>query len=172
MSWCQKMIADMYRYAWEALDIKQYEDEEKKKDENSLEVPVQALPEEPLVLADMYMDIMKERKGFLEKSHKAYAFGTLKAEKGILAASPLRLGLALNFAVFTYEVLQDKEGAKEMANKAIELGNKTIEKIEDEEERQDADTIIDMLTDNVKQWEDEEESQLSEMEEPETKEDE
>jgi len=44
-----------------------------------------------------------------------------------------------------------------MAQKAIEVAMKKIENLEDEDERQDADTIIDMLHDNLKNWEVEEE---------------
>ena len=106
---------------------------------------------------DQLIEIQKERETFKEKALKAYSYGSDKANKNLIASSPLRLGLALNFAVFTYEILNDKPGAVEMAQKAIEVAMKKIENLEDEDERQDADTIIDMLHDNLKNWEVEEE---------------
>lgn len=86
---------------------------------------------------------------------KAYSFGTQKAEKGIISSSPYRLGLALNFAVFHAEIMQDTDEAIKIATRAVNVGMKKLDHLEDENDRQDADTIIELLNENLKDWEDE-----------------
>lgn len=111
-----------------------------------------------------YKVLMKEKEAYKEKAKKAYEFGISKAEKNIIASSPIRLGLSLNYSVFLNEVIQDYTLARDTAEKAVEVALKKLDTIEDEEERQDADTIIDMLHDNLKNWEAEEEEKALENE--------
>merc|ERR1712065_37458 len=55
-----------------------------------------------------------------EDARVAYAEATKIAEKDLVVTHPIRLGLALNFSVFQYEVLQNPDEARKMARVAFE----------------------------------------------------
>merc|ERR1712211_26863 len=55
-----------------------------------------------------------------EDARVAYAEATKIAEKDLVVTHPIRLGLALNFSVFQYEVLQNPDEACKMARVAFE----------------------------------------------------
>ena len=67
----------------------------------------------------------------------------------------IKLGLALNFSVFKYEVMADKKKACEFAEDALQAA---LEKIDDipEEDFRDAKSIIELLKENLTLWKDEE----------------
>ena len=69
--------------------------------------------------------------------------------------NPIRLGLALNFSVFHYEVLQNKSKACELGESAL---SDALEKIDDvdEETFRDAKSIIELLKENLSLWKEEE----------------
>jgi len=58
---------------------------------------------------------------------KCYSFALHKAEKSLISANPVRLSIALNFSVFHFDSMKDKETAVKMAQKAIEVGLKKVE---------------------------------------------
>ena len=66
----------------------------------------------------------------------------------------IRLGLALNFSVFYYEVMKDQQKACDLANSSLQAA---LEKIDDlgEEEFRDAKSIIELLKENLSLWRDE-----------------
>merc|ERR1711870_83102 len=55
-----------------------------------------------------------------ESARAAYSDAQAVAEKGLPVTHPIRLGLALNFSVFQYEVLQNPDEACKMARTAFE----------------------------------------------------
>merc|ERR1712170_49815 len=55
-----------------------------------------------------------------ESARQAYSEAQAVAEKGLAVTHPIRLGLALNFSVFQYEVLQNPDEACKMARTAFE----------------------------------------------------
>merc|ERR1712066_402533 len=55
-----------------------------------------------------------------ESARAAYTEAQTVAEKGLAVTHPIRLGLALNFSVFQYEVLQNPDEACKMARTAFE----------------------------------------------------
>merc|ERR1712187_804749 len=55
-----------------------------------------------------------------ESARVAYSEAQGVAEKGLAVTHPIRLGLALNFSVFQYEVLQNPDEACKMARTAFE----------------------------------------------------
>merc|ERR1712187_745915 len=55
-----------------------------------------------------------------ESARSAYAEAAAVAEKDLAVTHPIRLGLALNYSVFQYEVLQNPEEACKMARTAFE----------------------------------------------------
>ena len=64
---------------------------------------------------------------------------------------PTRLGLALNYSVYYYEVIEDIAKASEIAKNAFD---EAILKIDDikEEDYKESTTILQLLRENMKQW--------------------
>ena len=94
----------------------------------------------------------------LEKVKKGALSGYEEAEKlskGLNACNPIRLGLALNFSVFYYEVMNDHKKACELGEAAL---SEALEKIDDvdEETFRDAKSIIELLKENLSLWKEEE----------------
>merc|ERR1712025_1069073 len=77
-----------------------------------------------------------------------------KLSKGLDACNPIRLGLALNYSVFQYEVLNDHKKACELGEAAL---TEALEKIDDvdEETFRDAKSIIELLNENLSLWKEE-----------------
>ena len=70
------------------------------------------------------------------------------------ACNPIRLGLALNYSVFHYEVMNDHKNAQVIGEKAL---SEALEKIDDvdEETFRDAKSIIELLKENLSLWKEE-----------------
>jgi len=79
-----------------------------------------------------------------------------KASDSLNACNPIRLGLALNFSVFHYEVMNNHSEACTLGEKAL---SDALEKIDDvdEETFRDAKSIIELLKENLSLWKEEEE---------------
>merc|ERR1712226_1252834 len=75
--------------------------------------------------------------------------------KDLNACNPIRLGLALNYSVFQYEVMNDHKKACELGESAL---TEALEKIDDvdEETFRDAKSIIELLKENLSLWKEEE----------------
>ena len=72
------------------------------------------------------------------------------------ACNPIRLGLALNFSVFHYEVMNNHKQACELGEKALSDAMEKIDDV-DEETFRDAKSIIELLKENLSLWKEEEE---------------
>jgi len=72
------------------------------------------------------------------------------------ACNPIKLGLALNFSVFNYEVLKDHAKACELADNALQQALDKIDELEEDDFR-DAKSIIELLKENLTLWKEEEE---------------
>lgn len=85
----------------------------------------------------------------------AYQEACQIAEKSLNACNSIRLGLALNFSVFHYEVMQDVRKACELGDKALQ---DALDKLDDcdEETFRDAQSIIELLRENLSLWKEEE----------------
>ena len=72
------------------------------------------------------------------------------------ACNPITLGLALNFSVFHYEVMNQHKQACDVGEAAL---SNALEKIDDvdEETFRDAKSIIELLKENLSLWKEEEE---------------
>jgi len=77
-----------------------------------------------------------------------------KLSQNLNACNPIRLGLALNFSVFHYEVMNNHKKACELGEKAL---TEALEKIDDvdEETFRDAKSIIELLKENLSLWKEE-----------------
>ena len=77
--------------------------------------------------------------------------------KDLPVLNPISLGLALNFSVFHYEVMNDHETAIKVASDAYDKASKELPNIdEDAEENRDAVSIINLLKENLDMWKSEE----------------
>merc|ERR1719330_2207711 len=63
---------------------------------------------------------MMQKKKAADNARLAYEEAQKVAEKDLAVTHPIRLGLALNFSVFQYEVLSNPEEACKMARTAFE----------------------------------------------------
>jgi hypothetical protein len=78
------------------------------------------------------------------------------SSESLNACNPIRLGLALNFSVFHYEVMNNHKQACELGEAAL---SDALEKIDDvdEETFRDAKSIIELLKENLSLWKEEDE---------------
>lgn len=90
------------------------------------------------------------RDGALEHYKQADAAG-----KDLPPCNPIKLGLALNFSVFYYEVMQDSKQACILAESALQDAMNKIDEV-DEETFRDAKSIIELLKENLTLWKEEE----------------
>jgi len=92
----------------------------------------------------------ESRKEAGQHSLEAYqvAFDTAA---GLLPTHPIRLGLALNFSVFYFEILNEPQKACDLAKKAFD---DAIAKIDDlsEDSYKDSTVIMQLLRDNLTLW--------------------
>ena len=73
------------------------------------------------------------------------------AEKDLDATHPIRLGLALNYSVFYYEILQEREKACDMAKNAFDDAISGLDNVSDEYYK-DSTLIMQLLRDNLTLW--------------------
>merc|ERR1712050_65022 len=86
-----------------------------------------------------------------ENARLAYAEASGVAEKDLAVTHPIRLGLALSFSVFQYEVLQNPEDACKMARTAFEDAIAELDNV-DESSYKDSTLIMQLLRDNLTLW--------------------
>ena len=70
--------------------------------------------------------------------------------------NPIKLGLALNFSVFHYEVMKNHKAACELADSALSEALDKIDELQEDDFR-DAKSIIELLKENLTLWKEEEE---------------
>lgn len=81
----------------------------------------------------------------------AYKAAQEIASQDLKTTHPIRLGLALNFSVFYYEVMNDPSKACSLAKTAFDDAIADIEHIE-EDQYKDATTIMQLIRDNLTLW--------------------
>jgi 14-3-3 protein epsilon len=88
-----------------------------------------------------------------EKALKAYK-SAQEAAKGLSTINSIALGLALNFSVFYYEVMNDHDQACQIAKATLDNANKELPQNvdEDDEQYRDAMSIINLLKENLEMW--------------------
>ena len=93
--------------------------------------------------------LTQAREGALEHYKLADTAG-----KDLQACNPIKLGLALNFSVFYYEVMQDNKQACALAETALQDAMNKIDDV-DEDTFRDAKSIIELLKENLTLWKEE-----------------
>merc|ERR1711879_599649 len=106
--------------------------------------------------ADYYRYIAEFKKGdaqskAAESARAAYQEAKEVAEKDLAVTHPIRLGLALNFSVFQYEVLNKPEDACKMARTAFEDAIAELDNVA-EDSYKDSTLIMQLLRDNLTLW--------------------
>jgi 14-3-3 protein epsilon len=86
-----------------------------------------------------------------ESAYESYKLANEIATDKLETTNPIRLGLALNFSVFYYEVRNDPKQACQLAKQAFDDAIADIEKIE-EENYKDSTTIMQLIRDNLTLW--------------------
>ncbi|XP_042409163.1 14-3-3-like protein B isoform X1 [Zingiber officinale] len=92
-----------------------------------------------------------EKKGVADQSLKAYEAATSIAETELSPTHPIRLGLALNFSVFYYEILNSPERACHLAKQAFDEAISELDTLS-EESYKDSTLIMQLLRDNLSLW--------------------
>jgi 14-3-3 protein epsilon len=110
------------------------------------------------MVGDYYRYIAENAKGALMETVKQQALKAYEEAEAITLppCNPIKLGLALNFSVFHYEVMKNHKQACELADKALQEALDKIDELEEDDFR-DAKSIIELLKENLTLWRDEEE---------------
>lgn len=93
----------------------------------------------------------KDSKDVIDSSEKAYneAFDIAKGE--MQPTHPIRLGLALNYSVFFYEILNSPEKACSLAKQAFDDAIAELDTL-NEDSYKDSTLIMQLLRDNLTLW--------------------
>lgn len=92
----------------------------------------------------------EKRDGLVTKSKEAYTAATEEA-KELPSTHPIKLGLALNFSVFHYEIMNDGNLACELAKKAFDDAIAELDHLK-EDSYKDSTLIMQLLRDNLTLW--------------------
>merc|ERR1719161_1840705 len=91
------------------------------------------------------------KTGAANSAHGAYNQAMEVATTDLVVTHPIRLGLALNFSVFHYEVLGNPEEACKMARTAFEDAIAELDNVS-EDSYKDSTLIMQLLRDNLTLW--------------------
>lgn len=92
-----------------------------------------------------------ERREAADQSLKAYQAATVTAMTDLPPTHPIRLGLALNFSVFYYEILNSPERACHLAKQAFDEAISELNTLSEESYREST-LILQLLKDNLTLW--------------------
>ena len=115
------------------------------------------------MIGDYYRYIAENAKGEVLEQVKQSALNSYdEANKIELPpCNPIKLGLALNFSVFHYEVMKNKPSACQLADDALQQALERIDDLEEDDFR-DAKSIIELLKENLTLWREEDEDAQAE----------
>lgn len=91
------------------------------------------------------------RSGVIEEAQKSYQLAYDTAKANMSPTHPNRLGLALNFSVFYYEIKNNPEQACHLAQQAFDDAIAELDTL-DEEMYKDSTLIMQLLRDNLNLW--------------------
>lgn len=99
-----------------------------------------------------------EKNKTAQKAQDSYEEAHVLAQNCLTATHPMRLGLALNYSVFHYEIKQNANKACKMARDAFDEAIAELDAIDDEFYK-DATLIMQLLRDNLTLWTEEVEAE-------------
>jgi len=91
-----------------------------------------------------------KRKQVIQLAQEAYKVASVESET-LKTTHPIRLGLALNYSVFYYEILNSPDHACKLAKAAFDNAIADLDGLEEDEYR-DSATIMQLLRDNLTLW--------------------
>jgi len=91
------------------------------------------------------------RAGVVEDSQKSYQDAFEIAKSDMQPTHPIRLGLALNFSVFYYEILNSPDKACQLAKQAFDDAIAELDTL-NEDSYKDSTLIMQLLRDNLTLW--------------------
>ncbi|XP_005109589.1 14-3-3 protein zeta [Aplysia californica] len=97
------------------------------------------------------VSIGEDRKANVTKSNEAYRKATEIAKEKMQPTHPIRLGLALNFSVFYYEIMNEPDEACKLAKLAFDDAIAQLDQL-NEESYKDSTLIMQLLRDNLTLW--------------------
>jgi len=100
-------------------------------------------------IAEFKSDDMKQTAA--NQALEAYKAAMENAQQSLLVTHPIRLGLALNFSVFQYEVMGNPDEACKMARQAFEDAIAELDNVS-EDSYKDSTLIMQLLRDNLTLW--------------------
>jgi len=100
-------------------------------------------------LAEFKVD--DQRKDAADKTLSAYKAAQDKAMSELSSTNPIRLGLALNFSVFYYEVMNQPDMACSLAKQAFDEAIADLDTL-GEDSYKDSALIMQLLRDNLTLW--------------------
>ncbi|XP_021118280.1 14-3-3 protein zeta/delta [Heterocephalus glaber] len=92
-----------------------------------------------------------DKKGTVDQSQQAYQEAFEISKKEMQPTHPIRLGLALNFSIFYYEILNSPEKACSLAKTAFDEATAELDTLS-EELYKDTTLIMQLLRDNLTLW--------------------
>lgn len=92
-----------------------------------------------------------DKEGVVEDANKAYKKAFEISEKELKSTNPIRLGLALNFSVFHYEIRSEPSEACQLAKKAFDDAIAELDSLP-EDSYKDSTLIMQLLRDNLTLW--------------------
>lgn len=92
-----------------------------------------------------------EREEASQRSLEAYKTATDIAVTDLMPTHPIRLGLALNFSVFYYEILNSPDSACNLAKQAFDDAIAELDTL-NEDSYKDSTLIMQLLRDNLTLW--------------------
>jgi len=92
-----------------------------------------------------------DKADVVEKANEAYKHAYEISKNHLERTNPIRLGLALNFSVFHYEIRQERTEACNMAKEAFDTAIAELDKL-GESSYKDSTLIMQLLRDNLTLW--------------------
>lgn len=100
-------------------------------------------------LAEVASD--EDRDAVMKRSQMSYDEAYKLSQEKMTTTNPIRLGLALNFSVFYYEIVGNHEEACTLAKKAFDDAIAELDKLKDDSYK-DSTLIMQLLRDNLTLW--------------------
>jgi len=91
------------------------------------------------------------KKAIVEQSRMAYSQAMENSSERMAPTHPIRLGLALNFSVFYYEILNQPSEACDLAKRAFDQAIAELDQLQ-EDSYKDSTLIMQLLRDNLTLW--------------------
>lgn len=93
----------------------------------------------------------EKRTQAADSAHEAYKQASEVAQTELAPTHPIRLGLALNFSVFYYEIMGSPDRACHLAKQAFDDAIAELDTLS-EESYKDSTLIMQLLRDNLTLW--------------------